>query len=138
METLERMIALFTEEQDVLRSRDMRGLAALTERKHLLTKAYEDATATMRLDIAGFQALPTQTKARLKALAQRFRVAAEENAHLLQAATSVSQSVLNVVVNSINRHRNAANAYGTRRGGYAPVAHRRAIPMPPMSVNRCL
>lgn len=137
IDTMEKLIALFDEEQALLRSRDMAALGALAERKHLLSKAYDEACSTMRLDLEGFRALPPEVKEALNGAAIRFRAAAQENTNQLRAATSVSQSVLNVIVNSINRHRSASSAYGNRRGGYGPSPQRR-IPMPPMSVNRCL
>ncbi|MDZ5647750.1 hypothetical protein [Nitrospirillum sp. BR 11828] len=134
---MERLMALYQEETALLKKRDIKAMLALVERKHLLTKGYEDAVRIMSLDMAGLRTLDPDLKARMKDLAEVFHRESMENATALRAAAAVAQSVVNIMVNTINKQRNQEQGYIARHGAARPAGYRRAG-IPPLAVNQCL
>ncbi|TWB44250.1 flagellar protein FlgN [Nitrospirillum pindoramense] len=134
---MERLMALYQEETALLKKRDIKAMLALVERKHLLTKGYEDAVRIMSLDMAGLRTLDPELKARMKDLAEVFHRESMENATALRAAAAVAQSVVNIMVNTINKQRNQEQGYVARHGAARPAGYRRAG-IPPLAVNQCL
>ncbi|MEE3627176.1 hypothetical protein UCD39_24880 [Nitrospirillum sp. BR 11752] len=134
---MERLMALYQEETALLKKRDIKAMLALVERKHLLTKGYEDAVRIMSLDMAGLRALDPELKTRMTSLAEVFHRESMENATALRAAAAVAQSVVNIMVNTINKQRNQEQGYVARHGAARPAGYRRAG-IPPLAVNQCL
>ncbi|TWB16736.1 hypothetical protein FBZ89_113146 [Nitrospirillum amazonense] len=134
---MERLMALYQEETALLKKRDIKAMLALVERKHLLTKSYEDAVRIISLDMVGLRALSPELKARMRNLAELFHKESMENATTLRAAAAVAQSVVNIMVNTINKQRNQEQGYVAKHGAARPAGYRRAG-IPPLAVNQCL
>ncbi|WP_044559269.1 flagellar protein FlgN [Azospirillum sp. B4] len=134
---MERLMALYQEETALLKKRDIKAMLALVERKHLLTKSYDDAVRIISLDLVGLRGLDAELKTRLKSVADVFHRESLENATALRAAAAVAQSVVNIMVNAINKQRNQENGYVAKHGAARPAGYRRGG-IPPMAVNQCL
>ncbi|MBB6250504.1 hypothetical protein [Nitrospirillum iridis] len=134
---MERLMALYKEETALLKKRDIKAMLALVERKHLLTKSYDDAVRIISLDMPGLRSLDPALKDRLKDVADVFHRESMENATALRAAAAVAQSVVNIMVNAINKQRNQENGYISKHGAARPAGYRRGG-IPPMAVNQCL
>lgn len=117
---MERLMALYQEETALLKKRDIKTMLTLVERKHLLTKGYDDAVRIISLDLPGLRNLDPDLKARLKSVAEVFHQESTENANTLRAAAAVAQSVVNIMVNAINKQRNQETGYTAKRGTPGP------------------
>ncbi|HYE49302.1 MAG TPA: hypothetical protein VEB20_06925 [Azospirillaceae bacterium] len=135
IEAMERLGELFRQETEWVQAQDVAAARAVTEQKHLLVRAYEDAAKTMKVDIDGFASLPPETKARLREVAARFREAAEENAGVLRAAAGVRQSIVNSTVAGINKERAEEAGYTVHRGIPMPAGYRRNAMAAPTTLN---
>jgi len=137
IQAMEQLAALFREETLLARKRDATALRRLSESKHILVRAYDEAARTLRLDIEGFTAIDTDIKDRLRHIASDFRQAVEENAATLRANMQATQSIVNTMVSTINKERAGEAGYVSRGGMALPAGYRRNG-APSTTLNRCL
>ncbi|QJE72624.1 hypothetical protein HHL28_05480 [Aerophototrophica crusticola] len=114
IDAMDRLAGLFEEENRIVRSRNLKQLGEVAEKKGILLRAYEDAVRTVRLDVEGFKALDPEMKERLHGTGRRFAELAAENAGIVQAATQAAQAVVDTLVASIKQVRADDGPYSSR------------------------
>lgn len=135
IDAMVRLTELFRGENQAIRSRDIRALTIVAEKKPLMVRTYEDCVRSFRAETDSLRSMPDDSKQKLKAASDAFVEATLEHARLVRAATQVTQSTINTLVNAVNKARADRGAY-TRRGGMVmPAAYNRKG-APAMAYNR--
>lgn len=135
IDAMRRLTDLFQLENDAIRKRNIPALNAIADKKPLLVRTYEDCVRSVKADTETLQMMDDAAKARLKQASDDFINATLEHARLVRAATQVTQSTINTLVNAINKARADDGMY-TRRGGMVmPAAYTRKA-APSMAYNK--
>lgn len=104
------------------------SLAGVVKRKQPMSLVAEEMGRLLRVDRAGFAALPTETKARLREANTRLHDVTEINIRALQRSGEAQHRLVDLVVRSVNRDRAADHhAYAPNRGRKAPAVTRLAL-----------
>lgn len=137
VEAMQRLAALFEEENAAIRSRNLPALTDIASRKTLMVRTYEDCVRSIKYDPDELRTLDVAVRESLKQETERFIDSTLTHARLARAAAQVTQSTVNTMVNAINRARAEDGAY-TRRGGMVmPAAYARKT-APSMTLDRRL
>lgn len=135
VQTMGRLTELFQEENDAIRRRDIPALTTVADRKPLVVRTYEDCVRSFRAEAESLRMLSDECKRTLKEASDRFVDATLEHARLVRAATQVTQSTVNTLVNTINKARADDGMYTRRGGAVMPAAYTRKG-APSMAYNR--
>ncbi len=137
VDAMQRLTALFEEENAAIRSRNLPALTDIASRKTLMVRTYEDCVRSIKHDPDELRTLDESVRDALKQETERFIDNTLIHARLARAAAQVTQSTVNTMVNAINRARAEEGAY-TRRGGMVmPAAYARKT-TPSMTLDRRL
>lgn len=137
VDAMQRLAALFEEENAAIRSRNLPALTDIASRKTLMVRTYEDCVRSIKYDPDELRTLDETVRDLLKQETERFIDSTLAHARLARAAAQVTQSTVHTMVNAINRARAEEGAY-TRRGGMVmPAAYARKT-TPSMTLDRRL
>ncbi|WP_448188890.1 flagellar basal-body protein [Azospirillum sp. sgz301742] len=101
-----RLTAQIERETAAIRShRPAAELIALATAKHPLSMAYEELTRLLRIDRAGMADLAPELRERLAAATEALSESATVNAHVLRVAGESQQTLVDALVNAVNRLR---------------------------------
>jgi hypothetical protein len=117
----DRLIDLMTKEVEFLKNMQPEDIRELQEDKNDLARAYERYMEEIKAAPEILSQVDDSLKAKLRSATDRFNVAITENERSLRAVKSVSERLLNVIVNAVAEKQSGAayssmsnvSAYGT-------------------------
>ena len=109
-------------ENEILRTRRPRELAAWQEEKQRLTAAYEHHMSALKANPALMKQASKDEIENLKAATRSFREALGEHRRLVQSAKSVTERLIQSISNEVAKRQRPVNRYDTRGQVQAPLA----------------
>ena len=94
---------LLEKETAALNVSDFNTFEALQDQKYDLAQTYQDKILAFEEHVEQLQEMPEESKDKLRASHSRFTLAAEENQTALQAASKISERVVNLIIDAAKR-----------------------------------
>lgn len=129
---MERLASHLVQETRSIRSLDFAALPRLVKEKEPMALVIEEMGRLLRIDRAGFAALPPSLLSRLKEANAALNLASEDNAAALRRMAASQRLLVDTVVGVVNQGRRLDHpAYGPAAAGMrAPLGHRAAHQAP--------
>lgn len=127
-----RLIELMTREIEFLKNMQPQEIRALQHEKSMLANAYERSMAALRADPELLHGAERTIKRELSDLTVRFEAVLAENERALRAVKSVSERLLDAIVNTVAEKQAGAAYSATGAIGAAALGRSQAVSM---SVN---
>lgn len=109
-------------ENEILRTRRPRELAAYQEEKQRLTVAYEHHMAALKANPGLMKQASAAEIEALKSATRQFREALGEHRRLVQSARSVTERLIQSISNEVAKRQRPVNRYDNRAVVQAPLA----------------
>lgn len=125
-ESMNGLMELLIQENDIIKSRKYSDLAGLQSRKVQLAKGFEIAQRQVESNPEIFDVLADEERTDLRKLYKKFRDVLAENMLSLRGAHDATDRVVKLIIDAVKEQRGvktAPSAFGPRGNGYAAYSN---------------